>query len=238
MGNNCMQEMTVETLSEASGRGDIRTIKKVSKRVGVNKPDENGWTAVHMATWSNQAKALEILAARGADLTKPMSNGSNPAFISAQRNAIESLIFLSNTVPDSLRSANNNGATVAHIAAEYDNTDILEFLAKNGYEDLLHSPKNDGSTPALIAAYFNSASSLSYLCSENVDLDQHDNEGKNALDYAVAKGYEDIIDILKIHERRVKAINELIECELSPRCAAAVSMCNQNQRCSPTDEAG
>lgn len=197
MGNSCMTEVSVETLSEASARGDIRAIKKISKKIDVDTVDENGWTAVQMAAWSNQTKTIQFLAACGADLAKPMSNLSNPAFIAAQRNSLESLTFLSHHVPESLRCTNKNGATVAHIAAEYDNIEILEFLAKNGFKDLLHLPKNDGSTPALIAAYFNAAKSLSFLSDEHVDLEQCDHTGKDAVFYAEMKGYDDIINIIK-----------------------------------------
>ena len=55
---------TPEAIPQAAKEGDVAVLKKSSKKE-LNKPGEDGWTAVHWAAWNGNAELLQVIMDKG-----------------------------------------------------------------------------------------------------------------------------------------------------------------------------
>ena len=49
---------------QAAKEGNMAVLKRASKK-DMNVPDEEGWTALHWASWNGSTTAMEIIVSKG-----------------------------------------------------------------------------------------------------------------------------------------------------------------------------
>src|SRR5437016_3522310 len=63
--------MSRQKIHEAADRGDLKAIEQeLKKGVDVNADGGDGWTPLHLATFSNQSDTMKFLIAKKADLNR------------------------------------------------------------------------------------------------------------------------------------------------------------------------
>lgn len=87
-------------------------------------------------------------------------------------------------------------SNLLEVACGYGNLAAVEYLIENQYFTA-DCVSQTGSTPLHKAARADSAEICEYLLSQGADKEQKDAEGKTAYDYALAYGYEDVLEILE-----------------------------------------
>lgn len=56
--------LTADAIHQAAKDGNTAVLKKASKKE-LNRPGEDGWTAVHWAAWSGHPESLRIIMDKG-----------------------------------------------------------------------------------------------------------------------------------------------------------------------------
>lgn len=95
-----------------------------------------------------------------------------------------------------LHATNDLGRNALHNAVIKGNTDVVKFLL--GYKELLEvKEKQEGCTPLILAAYFGHPEICKILLKAGANPLATSTLGKNALDYAIANGKNEVVQILK-----------------------------------------
>lgn len=81
-------------------------------------------------------------------------------------------------------------------AVSTNNTEIVDYLIEN-YDYNMNSMGRDGTTALIRATQYNAILVVEYLIENGVDTTYTDNFGKTAYDYAVEKGFIEIINLLE-----------------------------------------
>ena len=88
-----------------------------------------------------------------------------------------------------MAQVNNEGNSPTHLAAQYGNESILEFLIEQGIIVSQVHANNDGNTPAHLAAAGGHENILEWLVGEGVELSQVGlNHARNSLVHLAAEG--------------------------------------------------
>lgn len=85
---------------------------------------------------------------------------------------------------------------VAVYCAQYRNEKVIEYLIAYDKANAINQMDNDGTTALIAAAKANNIEIVTLLVGAGASLTAKDNEGKNAYDYAVEKGYGDIAELV------------------------------------------
>ena len=93
-------------------------------------------------------------------------------------------------------SVNNNYESVLTYAAHYRNYNAVKYLIENEYFDV-DSRDPSGNTALIIAVKYERVSVVELLLELGADQSLSDNDGKTAMDYALACQNTEIINILK-----------------------------------------
>ena len=91
------------------------------------------------------------------------------------------------------------GRTVMHTAAERGSTLAIEYIMSIR-DDAIHDLDKKGRTPLFWAAACDEASVVLTLLAHGCDIHARDKSGLSALDYARAKGYQDCVEALEMHQ--------------------------------------
>ena len=118
-------------------------------REGINLQDDDGHTALHIAVQHGQYMLINELVCRGANITIQNKKGRTVLHDWALRdNHYEDWTFLKSICDDDLlKIQDHEGHTVFHIAAQYNNKDVLDFLFSKDVG--LRIKNNKGHTPLL-----------------------------------------------------------------------------------------
>ena len=95
---------------------------------------------------------------------------------------------------------NREGVGAVDIAVKHGRLDIVKLCQSYGI-DILHSRRKSGVTPLILAASFGDLEMLSYLLAQGADIQDRDNYGMTALDYAKRMGQEKILAFLEKQQK-------------------------------------
>ncbi len=82
-----------------------------------------------------------------------------------------------------LHKTTKEGVGAIDIAIKYHRLDVLEYCKEQGI-DIVNSQRKSGLTPLMLATCFNDVKIMQYLIENGAKIEQRDNFGMNALDYA------------------------------------------------------
>lgn len=105
-----------------------------------------------------------LLLNAGVDLT---DNDPSPLYLSAQCGRTEMLELLLKLVQVNGGETNNDGQTIAHIAATQSSPEMLQVVARYRPE-LLQSPDNRGITPLMYASGYGIDTNVKFLIKKKV----------------------------------------------------------------------
>jgi ankyrin repeat protein len=140
-------------------------------------------TLVDAATQGKADMAMQLLKA-GADPNTVDKNGISPLMAACRWGHIEvvRLLLGNGATPDQPRSP--KGRTPLMVACSYySGLSVIKLLVEKGAD--INVKAQDGTTPLMLAARNAKYEVVEYLLSKGADPFQKDNEGANALDYAL-----------------------------------------------------
>jgi len=72
----------------AAQRGDLENVKNELKKVYIDEPDQNGWTALHHASYYGQGDIVAYLIENKAKVNQKTTEGRTPIYIAAKNHQI------------------------------------------------------------------------------------------------------------------------------------------------------
>ena len=98
-----------------------------------------------------------------------------------------------------LNTTTKEGIGAIDIAIKYHRLDVLKFCKEQGI-DIIHSQRKSGLTPLMLATCFNDVEIMQYLIENGANVNQRDNFGMNALDYAKKLRQKSAIEFLQKYQ--------------------------------------
>ncbi|CAH8630564.1 unnamed protein product [Dicrocoelium dendriticum] len=193
------------------GTGDAREVVPVLVKMGTlpvlfTQPDRYGCTYMHVAARLGQRVAIKIGLANGGKLLQRDSEGSTALHSAARFGRLDICRQMLETTEGkrALFLRDYSGRSPLHVAAQYGNNRVVEYLlAKGGF----YHRCNDGNTPLHYAAMFGNAQTCDMLLEINPSVlnytnyvgstalhiaAQHDNAG--VVSYLLSAGAEILPD--------------------------------------------
>ncbi len=195
--------------------------------------DNNGFTPLIQASYSNESKIVEFLIEKNVNLSDEDSNGMTAldhannlettntltthgatygspfkALINALTFSYNEVVYylLDNNIAN-IEDKDEDGQTVLHIAAIYNNEKI-EYLIGKGAD--LNTTDNSGYTPLILAAKtysYGMTEVVKTLLNHNADIEAKDLNGMTALHWAAKEGLPDVVVLLVEKKANTEAID-------------------------------
>jgi len=171
----------------------------------VNMKTDEGFTAVHFASFKGNIDLIKLLEENGADLFERNKKGLNAIHIAAQGDqAVSIAYFMEKGL--FLGDKDYNGNTALHWAAHFGMENATYCLASwgctiNDQEALF------GCTPLHLAVNSGNVRVVRKLLLKGADRNIRNNDGKLPLDFALENDYDNIVEILKGKSWLVECLN-------------------------------
>ncbi len=217
----------IGSIHNAAEHGVLDKIKSlVEQGTDVNSLNENGFTALQIATWSEQLEAVKLLIELGAEVNLATDKMITPLHYAVDRNNINiANVLLDNKASvdiDTLSGTNAAGEAFAwnrliiydtimelypEVTAKYVNIETLEDIRKQARIDARkdkHKYFNhdvsvwatDSKSKLHQAVYYGDKSQIVKLLSKGADINGFDAKGDTPLNCAVNIDNEDIFNLL------------------------------------------
>ena len=123
-----IERSRVDRFLDAAKHGNVSdVVKMLNARMPVNSRDENGWTALHLASWSNRTYIVRLLLQRGADVNARNDDGMTPLHRAAGWNSTEVIkVLLEHGASKNAR--NNKGRRPVDLARRYKSQEAVHLL--------------------------------------------------------------------------------------------------------------
>ncbi|CRG83432.1 Ankyrin-1 [Talaromyces islandicus] len=151
---------------------------------------QSGWTALHLAVFSDQDDVVNILVSKGAACDVQDNRKRTPLFLAAYHGR-ETMVTLLLSKKPNVHVVDEKGWTP--LIAAYDHDGILEQLIAAGAS--IHAKANDGLTALLGAASYHT-DSVELLLSHGANVLDVDDEGWTPLHFATNSTEPDHINLL------------------------------------------
>lgn len=171
---------------------------KIAQGHSITESNRGGYDPTSFAIFGGNSKAtIAHLLAQGNDVNKRTHDSRTYIFWAASRGHLDILeVLLEKGAKTDL--TDSHGYTVSQFtaAAGQDNTDVYEFLIKNG-SDLINEKDQDGRSVILIAApRVKNLDLIDYFISKGLDINATDNRGNGIFAYAAQGGNIDVLNAL------------------------------------------
>ena len=183
------------------------------KKSEINVQNENGWTPIYRSIISNDLGALKDLLIFGGDPNITNNIGETPLYLCVDTNNIEALkILLSNNPKPNCNLQKRNGDTALHLSFKKNKLNFAELLLENNAEpNLLNKLYSQTPTHLAIINKINDEKILLKLKENNADIYSiKDKYSKTAFDYALEKGDENYVKLIKKIFGEKKQLHSLI----------------------------
>lgn len=136
----------------------------------------------------------EVESDYGYDLEDPDSTHIlfYATYVDASMEAVEMLIEHGADI----EYVNSDGVGLIDTAIKHKRPDIVELCVNNGL-DISKSRRKSGITPLILASTFNDVEMVKYLVKQGASIDERDNYGQRAIDYATKMDQKAIIEYIK-----------------------------------------
>jgi len=183
----------------------------------VNTRTDEGFAAIHFASFKGNIEIIKILEHHGARLDVKNQRGLNVMHIAAQGDQPVSIAYFVRRGLDILEK-DENGSSPLHWAAYFGMENATYFLTSWGC-DPNEKDLEFGCTPLHLAISSGNGKVVRRLLVKGADKNIKNNEGKLPIDIARENDYEGIVDLLKNRSWIVSYLN--IKPELSRKRSKA-----------------
>lgn len=193
-------ETMQERLFEAVVGKEIDTVRELlNSGVDINAQNEQGRTAIMIATYANDAEMVKVLIDEGADVDIQDDMLNNP-FLYAGAEGYMDILKLMIAAGADPKITNRYGGVALIPASEHGYVEVVEELLTNTKTDVNHV-NNLGWTALLEAIILNDGSekqqqTIRLLIEYGADVNLADKDGVTPLEHAREKGYKEIEEIL------------------------------------------
>lgn len=181
--NDILDKNGTSVLHFAANSGNEQIVNLLlNASADINIQDRDMQTPLMIAAGFKNKRVVQLLLLKGADINLSDKEGRTVVMRSPD------IIPFINLSSVELNKTDNNGHTLLHWAAIWDNPRLVQKLIRAGLNPNISSPS--GKAPLMSAAYNASNSAIKFLIQSGADIHQQDNEGATALLYAVI-GHKD-----------------------------------------------
>jgi ankyrin repeat protein/serine/threonine protein kinase len=181
-------------------------ILKILLDKGVNSMAKNddGHTALHIASRYGSKKVVEALLENGANIEATDIEGESALHIAARYGSEEIVDTLLRKKVFDIGMADHRGRTALHLAAQRRSTQVIRLLLNNGAD--VRVKDSYGQTALHLAAEYGSRGVVEELLKERspkakVDVEATDRWGHTALHLAAGRGDQGVFDLLRKNGR-------------------------------------
>lgn len=193
-------ETMQERLFEAVVGKEIDIVRELlNSGIDINAQDEQGRTAIMIATYANDAEMVKVLIDEGADVDIQDDMLNNP-FLYAGAEGYMDILKLMIAAGADPKITNRYGGVALIPASEHGYVEVVEELLTNTKTDVNHV-NNLGWTALLEAIILNDGSvkqqqTIRLLIEYGADVNLADKDGVSPLQHAREKGFKEIERIL------------------------------------------
>lgn len=176
----CAVDQAGNTALHLAGSAETaRVLIQHGLSVDARRPD--GWTPLHLATYSGNAEVVTALAAAGASINARCDGGDTALAIAAADGYTEIVVdLLSNGADPS--TSNSNGDSALHVAAMEGYLAVVQALLSSGA--IANVQNLDGRAPLHYAAASGQTSIIRALLEHGADPSMKDKSRSTPLDWA------------------------------------------------------
>ncbi len=191
-------------LRQAIFNNEMGTINMLLDRNASLTMEDGG----HRAAWydiieQNKPILFKLLLASGLDINAQSSYGKTPLMVAVELNKHEMIAALLNqkTKPN-LNLEDSQHFTAWLHAITFNNLPALEKMLSAGLD--VNTKNSQGITPLMQAAFMGKLAIVEFLLGQGADirLTNNDNEKKNALQFALDAGHQDVANMLLDYEKK------------------------------------
>ncbi|XP_062581825.1 serine/threonine-protein phosphatase 6 regulatory ankyrin repeat subunit C-like [Saccostrea cucullata] len=181
--------------------------KLISLMKNFNHCNENGETALHLASLENYLCVVEKLIQNGAECNQVDKKGRSPLHLAAQNGCISIVEHLLENNSD-IKIEDKYGNSPLHLASENGHALIVKSLLEHGAD--CNAENKHGLTPLLLAAtgITGISSVVETLILHGADLNCYDDDENSPLYLAVEEGHNTVVKTLIKHGADVNSCNE------------------------------
>jgi outer membrane protein assembly factor BamB/ankyrin repeat protein len=184
-------------LHTASFNGHFEIVKLLLNKgayIEAEIEDEGKWRALHLASRYGHTDIVKILLENNANIEARNNSGWRALHLASRYGHTDIVkILLENNA--NVEARQNAGMTPLYLAAAGGHTDILDFLIFNDAN--IQSISNYSRSALHTAAYYGHAEAAILLIREGIDFTKKDDSGLTALDLAIQKEHQNVIDVIK-----------------------------------------
>ena len=162
----------------------------------VDAKDDNGKTALILATMGGRTDMVDLLIKADADMDAKSNYGNTAMMMACDRGDTDIVRLLIDNGAD-MDAKDNHGYTAMMIAIEMgysSHKDILSLLVYNGAD--VDAKDNDGSTALMSAVSNGQTEIVDLLLNDGADVNAADSDGQTALMFACEEEHKDIVRLL------------------------------------------
>lgn len=175
-------------------RADIARML-IRRNANVNHLDRSSMAAIHKAVIHDRPECVEVLMEGRADPNVAYL-GDTPLSIAARHNRDRICKILLSFKETNVNHRNDQGGTPLHFAcaALVDSPVCVEMLIKCSAK--VNAQDHKMNTPLMVCSFFNKPKIMQYLLKEGADPAPRNYEGKDALDVATEKEFNECKEVL------------------------------------------
>ena len=171
----------------------------------INVCDCYGWYCFHYAAACKSATNIDILCNRIGNVINSYvtsDSGLTPLMIACQLNRVKNVQTLLNVAGSIqqqklLETANFDGKTCLHLAAEAGNVEVLNMILPLCFDvNVKTGTKHGDMTALMLTASKGHFKSCEILLNKKCDVNVEDVKGRTALTFAILNGFQNIVSLL------------------------------------------